>query len=229
MKAENLLLVDPGAAVIRSRSAMELAIKWLYEVEDALVLPGEQALSDLMGTPEFQKLVQPDLWKRLEYIRRLGNRAAHTDAAIPLDKAEQALHYLRSFLKFVASRYEGKPAASPAAPAPASGRRYAKGQALRRGGGTVPGRGLLGKIGRAMLTLAVLLALFFALTHFAPASLRQPMDFVAARVQWVKKMVRGKETPSAPKSDRATCWQSPDGHIIYSNVRPADQRFVPCK
>src|SRR5699024_12245197 len=49
--------------------------------------------------------VDPDLWRRLDFIRRVGNNAAHNGKKITLDQAKLCLENLYIFLDFVAYCY----------------------------------------------------------------------------------------------------------------------------
>ena len=77
ISAEKLILLDPEASIMNSRRAMEFAIKWMYSVDDELEMPYQDNLQSLMSAEEYRQIVGPDLWKRMDYIRRCGNNVAH--------------------------------------------------------------------------------------------------------------------------------------------------------
>ena len=77
ISAEKILNIDMGASVLNCRRAMEFAVKWMYSVDSSLVRPYQDTLVSLMSTEEFKDLVDSDLWKRMDFIRKLGNNAAH--------------------------------------------------------------------------------------------------------------------------------------------------------
>ena len=105
ISAEKILHIDVEASVINCRRAMEFAIKWMYSVDGSLVMPYQDTLVSLMSTEEFRALVDLDLWKRLDFIRRVGNNAAHNGKKITLDQAKLCLENLYIFLDFVAYCY----------------------------------------------------------------------------------------------------------------------------
>ena len=105
ISAEKILHIDIEASVINCRRAMEFAIKWMYSVDGSLVMPYQDTLVSLMNTEEFRDIVDPDLWKRMDFIRRVGNNAAHNGKKITLDKAKLCLENLYIFLDFVAYCY----------------------------------------------------------------------------------------------------------------------------
>ena len=105
ISAEKILHIDMEASVINCRRAMEFAIKWMYSVDGSLVLPYQDTLVSLMSTEEFRDIVDPDLWRRLDFIRRVGNNAAHNGKKITLDQAKLCLENLYIFLDFVAYCY----------------------------------------------------------------------------------------------------------------------------
>lgn len=103
--AEKVLNIDEPTSVINCRRAMEQAIKWMYSVDGDLVMPWDENLVSLMSTEEFRGIVGNDLWNRLNFIRKLGNKAAHTSEKIRTEQAELALVNLFEFLDFIAYCY----------------------------------------------------------------------------------------------------------------------------
>ncbi len=105
ISAEKILHIDMEASVINCRRAMEFAIKWMYSVDGSLVMPYQDTLISLMSTEEFRDIVDPNLWRRLDFIRRVGNNAAHNGKKITLDQAKLCLENLYIFVDFVAYCY----------------------------------------------------------------------------------------------------------------------------
>ena len=105
ISAEKIILADPDASILNSRRAMEFAVKWLYSVENSLQIPYQDNLHTLMNTEEFRQLVGPDLWKRMDYIRRCGNSVAHSNKKPGRDAAMLCLENLSIFLDYVAYCY----------------------------------------------------------------------------------------------------------------------------
>lgn len=105
ISAEKLISIDPAACTINCRRAMEFAIKWMYSVDAELTMPYQDSLITLMHTEEFRSIVDDDLWKRLDLIRRLGNSAAHSSKKISFDEAKLCLKNLFIFMDFVAYCY----------------------------------------------------------------------------------------------------------------------------
>ena len=103
--AEKILNIDIESSVINCRRAMEFAVKWMYSVDKSLEMPYQDTLISLMSTEEFHKLVDDSLWKRMDLIRKIGNRAAHNGKKISMDEATLCLQNLFIFLDFVAYCY----------------------------------------------------------------------------------------------------------------------------
>ena len=127
--AERILHIDPAACVLNCRRAMEFAVKWMYSVDEGLVMPYQDSLVSLMNAEDFRDIVGADIWRRMDFIRRIGNTAAHTGKKITEEQAALSLENLYVFLDFVAYCYaehytEGhfdrslltQPAEPPAAP-----------------------------------------------------------------------------------------------------------------
>lgn len=129
VSAERILHIDPAACVLNCRRAMEFAVKWMYSVDKGLVMPYQDSLVSLMNAEDFRDIVGADIWRRMDFIRRIGNNAAHTGKKITEEQAALSLENLYVFLDFVAYCYaehytEGQfdrslltqPAEPPAAP-----------------------------------------------------------------------------------------------------------------
>lgn len=106
--AEKVIYIDAASSAINCRRAMESAIKWLYSVDSSLEKPYQDTLVSLMGTEDFHDLVDKDLWKRLDLIRRIGNKAAHGGKKISFDEAVLCLQNLHIFFDFVFYCYSDK-------------------------------------------------------------------------------------------------------------------------
>ena len=105
VSAEQILHIDPSACVLNCRRAMEFAVKWMYSVDKALVMPYQDSLVSLMNTEDFRDIVGADIWRRMDLIRRMGNNAAHTGKKITEEQAALCLENLYILLDFVAYCY----------------------------------------------------------------------------------------------------------------------------
>ncbi len=94
--AERIFSIDAASCAINCRKAMELAIKWMYSVDTSLSMPYQEKLVTLLNTEGFQKIVGREILKRLNFIRALGNNAAHSTRAISTEQARYALENLIS-------------------------------------------------------------------------------------------------------------------------------------
>lgn len=103
--AEKLINMDIDASVINCRRAMEFAVKWMYSVDGALDMPYQDNIFSLLNTEEFRDLVGEDILKRIDYIRKLGNTAAHSGKKVSKEQAQLCLENLFVFLDFVACCY----------------------------------------------------------------------------------------------------------------------------
>lgn len=100
--AERVFEIDPSSCAANCRKAMELAIKWMYSVDKTLKKPYQETLSSLMSTDDFHDIVDDDLWKRLDLIRKIGNRAIHSESKpVSRDEAILCLKNLHIFFDFI--------------------------------------------------------------------------------------------------------------------------------
>lgn len=103
--AEKIILIDPAACAVNCRRAMEFAVKWMYSVDSSLVMPYQDTLVILMSSKEFRDIVGDDIYKRMNFIRKVGNNAAHGSKKVSYDEAALCLENLYVFLDFIAYCY----------------------------------------------------------------------------------------------------------------------------
>lgn len=110
--AERTYKIDVNTCILNCRRAMEAAIKWMFSVDNELVVPYKDNLNALMHVDAFKDIVGDDLWKRLEFIRKYGNEVAHTAKDKANDVAKLCLNNLFCFFDWISccygSEYEEK-------------------------------------------------------------------------------------------------------------------------
>ena len=102
--AEQIYQINPNICVSTCRQAMEFAVKWMYSVDSSLNLPYQDKLVTLINTEEFKDIVGEDIYRRLDFIRGLGNLAIHNpnkkyskeEAALALEN----LFYICDFIVY---------------------------------------------------------------------------------------------------------------------------------
>ena len=105
ISAERVMAISPAISATASRTALEIAVKWMYSADDFLDLPYDDKLNTLINGEEFKDLLPLGMIAKLDYLRRVGNNAAHNPKSIHRDQAVLALQNLHSFLDFVAYCY----------------------------------------------------------------------------------------------------------------------------
>lgn len=77
----------------------------MYSVDDSLVRPWQDKLVSLMSNEDFRDIVGTDIYRRMDYIRIMGNNAAHNNKKITEEQAVLCLENLFIFLDFIAYCY----------------------------------------------------------------------------------------------------------------------------
>ncbi len=103
--AEKIFSIDAGECTLSCRRAMEFAVKWMYSVDSELEMPYQDSLISLISDESFRDIVGIDIWRRMDFIRKTANNAAHTNKKISKEQAELCLENLYVFLDFVAYCY----------------------------------------------------------------------------------------------------------------------------
>lgn len=101
IEAEKSLLVSSATCAILSRRALELAVRWVYSYDNALILPYQDNISSLVHESSFRNILEPGLFPLIKYIIKLGNIAVHTNNAIKRDDAVLSLKNLFEFCKWI--------------------------------------------------------------------------------------------------------------------------------
>ena len=107
INAERALLVSNETSVFAARRAMELAIKWIYKVDDKVSYDGEDDnLISLMTNPDFEKRIGNEtIIKILHLIRKAGNNASHSGLDFTRDFAVSILRGLFQFISYIDFTY----------------------------------------------------------------------------------------------------------------------------
>lgn len=105
ISAEKILNIDAAASVLNCRRAMEFAVKWMYSVDKDLEMPYDTTLITLMSSEEFRDVVGNDIYRRMDFIRKVGNIAAHGGKKISMEQAKLCIENLYYFLDYVAYCY----------------------------------------------------------------------------------------------------------------------------
>ena len=105
ISAEKMILINIDACLFDCRRAMEFAIKWMYSVDEDLVMPYQDDLYTLMYEDSFKKLVPQDLLFEMDYIRKTSNKTIHTTTKFTYDIALLCLKNLSAFFDFVSCCY----------------------------------------------------------------------------------------------------------------------------
>jgi len=103
--AEITYNVDTASSVINCRRAMEFGVKWMYTADAGLKMPYQDQLITLINTDEFKDIVGNDIYKRLDFLRKLGNIAIHTPKKLSKDQTKLALRNLYVFMDFISYCY----------------------------------------------------------------------------------------------------------------------------
>ena len=78
-QAEKSCADYPTIAAVFIRKATEKAVKWIFRVDDRLRQQAPKNFDGYLGVRTFQGLVGYSLLKKLDEIRKIGNKAAHSD------------------------------------------------------------------------------------------------------------------------------------------------------
>lgn len=105
VEAEKVFATSSAMCVIGCRKALELAVKWVYTVDNGIQAPYKDNLSALIHEYTFKKQLPPLLFGKIKGIVTFGNIAVHTGKIVPLAFAVQSLKSLFEFIQWVDYSY----------------------------------------------------------------------------------------------------------------------------
>lgn len=114
VRAERLARVDPRTSCFYARRALELTVDWLYRYDASLRRPARDDLHGLITEPTLVALVGAALQRKMDVIRRIGNRAVHRPEPVHASDAVKVAAELFHVLYWVARTYTRDPAHLPA-------------------------------------------------------------------------------------------------------------------
>lgn len=109
-QAEQHTFTAPRYAAMLCRSALEMALFWLYENDPDFEMPFDKSINSLLNTDSFHENIRASVREELNAIRLLGNLAAHAGKGnamktIKDTEALQVLKYSYNFLHWIAKLY----------------------------------------------------------------------------------------------------------------------------
>ena len=111
-EAEQSLVVSPAMAVISTRRALELTVKWMYAFDRDLKMPYKDNISTLIHEPTFHDIIDPKLFSLMKAIIKSGNQAVHSNRPVKRDVAILMLRNLYEVVAWVDYCYADKYTAS---------------------------------------------------------------------------------------------------------------------
>ncbi|WP_069132924.1 DEAD/DEAH box helicase family protein [Rhodohalobacter halophilus] len=86
---EKLVRFDPRGACGRARHLIEQVVLWMYEHDEDLEMPYETNFHTLINEISFKKIIGPQVYFKIDAIRKMGNIALHEKKRISEQDAMQ--------------------------------------------------------------------------------------------------------------------------------------------
>jgi type I restriction enzyme R subunit len=101
VEAEKTFHSSTAMCAIGCRKALELAVKWCYAADPQLCMPYQDNLQSLVHEDTFYDAVDRNVWRGLQVVIRLGNRAVHTERKISEAEAIDSMQALFAFIEWI--------------------------------------------------------------------------------------------------------------------------------
>lgn len=109
VEAEKHVHTAPRTAAFYCRLTLESMVNWMYDNDADFERPYQDNLYALMTTIDFKDNFRPSLYRNMDYVRRLGNQAAHAGSTDPtLEEAMSSLKWLHRVLMWFVKVYDDK-------------------------------------------------------------------------------------------------------------------------
>lgn len=109
LEAEKHVNTAPRTAVFYSRLTLESLVNWMYDNDADFERPYQSTLYALMSTHEFKENLRPSIYRNMDYVRRIGNQAAHAASIAPTaNEAMATLKFLHRVLIWFVKVYDDK-------------------------------------------------------------------------------------------------------------------------
>ncbi|MBU1187422.1 MAG: DEAD/DEAH box helicase family protein [Gammaproteobacteria bacterium] len=104
-RAEGHVHGDPRAACFHARFALETALHWLYRFERRLNQPYDRKLAALLYENSLRRVMDERVFQKAQLIHKIGNKAVHDRATVPVEEAMQAVRDLHHFCYWLTRTY----------------------------------------------------------------------------------------------------------------------------
>src|SRR5947209_5107869 len=104
-KVESLIYTDARTSCFHARRALEIAVDWIYEYDKELRQPYDSNLSSKIFADDFKNNLPRNVFVKVDYVRRVGNEAVHSNRRITEQEALQTARELFHFLYWMARMY----------------------------------------------------------------------------------------------------------------------------
>lgn len=105
LRAEQNVYTAPRTSAFYSRLCLEMAVRWMYENDYDLEYPYNDSLSGLLFEQSFKSMLRRSLFQDIDYVRKIGNDAAHKRRANSNTEALESLKNIFRFFNWMARNY----------------------------------------------------------------------------------------------------------------------------
>lgn len=105
IESEQSLKISPSIAAVMCRRTLEVAVKFVYGIDGDLEIPYQQTLSTLIHNSDFRQIINDNLFKKIKFIKDLGNESAHSKLKVSESSAILALRNLHDFILWICYSY----------------------------------------------------------------------------------------------------------------------------
>lgn len=103
--AERFARIDPRTSLLYCRRTLEFTLQWIFVADATLNPPYKEDLNGMLNEPSFKKMAGERLLDKMHLVRRVSNKAVHTNVAITVQTSEAVLRELFQICFWLAHQY----------------------------------------------------------------------------------------------------------------------------
>ncbi|WP_035776064.1 DEAD/DEAH box helicase family protein [Arthrobacter sp. H5] len=103
--AERFARIDPRTSLLYCRRTLEFILQWIFTADTTLKHPYKEDLNGMLNEPSFKHLAGERLLDKMHFVRKISNKAVHTNVAVNVQTSEAILRELFQTCFWLAHRY----------------------------------------------------------------------------------------------------------------------------
>ncbi|SDI79100.1 type I restriction enzyme, R subunit [Arthrobacter subterraneus] len=103
--AERFARIDPRTSLLYCRRTLEFTLQWIFTADTSLNQPYKDDINGMLNEPTFKRLAGERLLDKMHAVRKISNKAVHTNVPVSVQISETILRELFQTCFWLAHHY----------------------------------------------------------------------------------------------------------------------------